>query len=137
MKLLPRTLCIAFVASLLFNSTPVEANAQSPLIYKVSIATKRAKWVGVWDYTVKDVPPEYSEGVLHVTKKRRVHMVKIELANGTIDAENVVVKKKMLSFSLSIEGQLVDVSLQLDGDSFSGESSSPDGVFGLQGKRRS
>ncbi|MEX0291282.1 MAG: hypothetical protein AB3N14_19420 [Flavobacteriaceae bacterium] len=136
MKSVTRILCMAFTVSLVFYSLPLEANHQNPHDLETVALLKRAKWVGVWDYTVEDVPPEYSKGVLHVTKKKRVHIVKIELESGTLDAEQVVVKKKQLNFSLNIEGQQVDVSLVMDGDSFSGESSSPDGVFALQGTRR-
>ncbi|MBT8183600.1 MAG: hypothetical protein KJN76_02065 [Eudoraea sp.] len=131
-----KTFWATLIAIVLLNGISIEASSNDPSEIPVEILVKRAKWAGVWDYTVQDVPPEYSKGVLHVTKKKRVHMVQIELQNGTLDAEDVVVKKKALNFSLSIEGQQVDVSLYMDGDTFTGESSSPDGVFLLQGTRR-
>jgi len=131
-----RTLMAILVAVVLFYSIPMEANAISASETPEINLMKKAKWAGIWDYTVQDVPPEYSKGVLHVSKKKRVHMVQIELPNGTLEAEDVVVKKKELNFSISIEGQKVTVSLSLDEDSFTGESSSPDGVFPLQGTRR-
>jgi hypothetical protein len=135
-KSLTRTLWATLIAIFLFHNGPLEAKAMDTAEIPVEIIVKKARWTGVWDYTVQDVPPEYSKGVLHVTKKKKAHMVQIELPNGTLDAENVVVKKKALNFSLNIEGQQVDVSLSMDGDSFTGESSSPDGVFLLQGTRR-
>ena len=124
------------VIALLLTGLPLEAN--TPLIDTTSELPnlKRAKWVGIWDYSVKDVPPEYSKGVLHVSKLKRQHLVQIELASGTLDAENVVVKKQELSFTLDLEGQQIEVSLTMDGDTFKGESSSADGVFLLEGSRR-
>ncbi|MCW5518039.1 hypothetical protein [Muriicola sp. Z0-33] len=133
---LKRTFWATLVAIVLLTAIPLEANVSSNPDTPAELIMKRAKWAGTWDYTVQDVPPEYSKGVLHVTKKKRVHMVQLELPNGTLDGENVVVKKKELNFSISIEGQTVDVSLSMDGDTFSGESSSPDGVFPLEGTRR-
>ncbi len=135
-KSFKRIFWASLIALLVCNSLPMEAHDVSTPDTPIYELMKRAKWAGTWDYTVQDVPPEYSNGVLHVTKKKRVHMVQIELPNGTIDGENVEVKKKDLNFSISIEGQVVDVSLSLDGDTFTGESSSPDGVFPLQGTRR-
>ena len=136
MKSIFKMFSLVLTASIVFYSLPLEANNQHPRNSETVLLMKRAKWVGVWDYTVDDVPPEYSKGVLHVTKKKRAHLVQIELEIGTLDAEQVVVKKNQLNFSLTIEGQQVDVALVMEGDAFSGESSSPDGVFALQGTRR-
>lgn len=135
-KSLKRIFLVTLIALFACNSLPMQAHIVSTPDTPLDELMKRAKWAGTWDYTVQDVPPEYSKGVLHVSKKKRVHMVQIELPNGTLDGENVVVKKKELNFSISVEGQEVDVSLSLDGDTFTGESSSPDGVFPLQGTRR-
>ena len=135
-KSLTRTLWATLIAIVLFHSIPMEANTVLTTDTPIVLIMKKAKWAGVWDYTVNDVPPEYSKGVLHVTKKKRVHSVQIELPHGTLDGKDVVVKKKELNFSISIEGQIVDVSLSMDGDTFTGESNSPDGVFQLQGTRR-
>lgn len=136
MKLISKNLTAFTVAIVLLLGVPLHANDSMPDYLEILSVVKRAKWPGVWDYTVKDVPPEYSKGVLHITKKRRQHIVQVALEHGTLDAENVLVKRNKLSFSISIEGQLVDVSLSMDGDTFTGESISPDGVFALQGTRR-
>ncbi len=133
MKLSAKFFCTALVAASLFYNVPLQAKDPSP---GISILVKKAKWAGVWDYTVQDVSPEYSKGVLHISKKRKEHTVRVELQSGTLDTENVMLKKNELSFSVSIEGQIIDVSLTLEGDTFSGQSSSPDGVFQLQGTRR-
>ncbi len=97
---------------------------------------KKKKWEGIWDYTVEDVPPEYRKGALHIAKEGREHSVKVELEFATIPAEQVVVKKKNLSFVLNLEGQLISIALERNGDSFTGESTSQDGTFYLEGKRR-
>jgi len=136
MKLILKYLSFFTMAIVLSLSVPMQAKDRMPDYLEILPVVKRAKWTGVWDYTVKDVPPEYSRGVLHVTKKRRQHMVRVALENGTLEAQNVQVKKYKLSFSISIEGQLVDVNLTMDVDTFTGESISPDGVFALQGTRR-
>lgn len=97
---------------------------------------KKKKWTGSWDYSVQDVPVEYSSGVLHISKKKKVYTVKLELPGGDLPANNVKVDKNKLTFSVDIEGSMVDVTLIMDGDSFKGESNTPDGTFMLEGNRR-
>jgi hypothetical protein len=100
------------------------------------ILVKKKKWTGSWDYSVQDVPVEYSSGVLHISKKKKVYTVKLELPGGDLPADNVKVDKNKLTFSVDIEGSVVDVALIMDGDSFKGESNTPDGTFMLEGNRR-
>ena len=100
------------------------------------ILVKKKKWTGSWDYSVQDVPVEYSSGVLHISKKKKVYIVKLELPGGNLPTDNVRVDKNKLTFSVDIEGSIVDVALIMDGDSFKGESNTPDGTFMLEGNRR-
>ncbi|WP_297705467.1 hypothetical protein [uncultured Eudoraea sp.] len=97
---------------------------------------KKKKWTGSWNYTVQDVPVEYSTGVLHISKKKKVYTVELELPEGNLPTDNVRVDKNKLTFSVDIEGSTVDVALIMDGDSFKGESNTPDGTFMLEGNRR-
>ena len=97
---------------------------------------KKNKLAGTWDYTVQDVSPEYSSGVLHIQKEGRSYQVTVELPNGTLKASDVKAKKNTINFQLLIDGQRVDVALKVEGDTISGESTSPDGVYKLQGTRR-
>ncbi len=97
---------------------------------------KKNKLAGTWDYTVQDVSPEYSSGVLHIHKEGRSYQVTVELTKGTLNASDVKAKKNTINFQLLIDGQRVDVALKVEGDTISGESTSPDGVYKLQGTRR-
>jgi hypothetical protein len=100
------------------------------------MVVKKKKWTGSWDYAVQDVPAEYSSGVLHVSKNGKIYEVNLELPGGKLPTEKVKVEKNKLTFSVDIEGSIVDVALIMDGDSFKGESVSSDGIFLLEGKRR-
>ena len=97
---------------------------------------KKKRWTGSWDYLVEDVPLEYSSGILHVSKKRKVYTVELEMPGGKLPADNVKVSKNKLTFSVDIEGSMIEVALIMDGDSFEGESYTPDGTFLLVGNRR-
>ena len=97
---------------------------------------KKKRWTGSWEYLVEDVPLEYSSGILHVSKKRKVYTVELEMPGGKLPADNVKVSKNKLTFSVDIEGSMIEVALIMDGDSFEGESYTPDGTFLLVGNRR-
>ncbi len=97
---------------------------------------KKKRWTGSWDYLVEDVPLEYSSGILHVSKKRKVYTVELEMPGGKLPADNVKVSKNKLTFSVDLEGSMIEVALIMDGDSFEGESYTPDGTFLLVGNRR-
>ena len=109
-------------------------------VYNVEVVAaflvKKKKWTGSWDYLVQDVPLEYSSGILHVSKKRKVYSVELEMPGGKLPADNVKVSKSKLTFSVDLEGSMVEVVLIMDGDSFEGESYTPDGTFVLVGNRR-
>ena len=51
-------------------------------------------------------------------------------------AQDVRVEDNTLTFDLNLEGQIVSVSINAEGDKISGKASSQDGVFQLTGERR-
>lgn len=116
---------------------PVFAHTDSypPTEVETLMLSKR-KWVGIWDYSVSDVPPEYSTGALHVSKSGRDYEVALELEFGKIPAKSVVVKSKVLYFEVDVDGMLVEITLNRVGNAVSGEASSANGVFFLEGTRR-
>ncbi len=125
------TVACAFSTSCLENQTSVLTQITS------EVMTSRNKLEGTWDYMVKDVPPEYSKGVLRIIRNQKVFGVEVDLSDGSnLKASEVMVRRKNISFYLMINGQRVDVALHVEGDTISGESTSPDGVFKLEGTRR-
>lgn len=105
-------------------------------VERSDIFVKKKRWTGSWDYSVQDVPLEYSSGVMHISKKKKVYTVELELPGGKLPADNVKVNKNKLTFSVDIEGSMVEVALIMDEDSFEGTSNTPDGTFMLVGIRR-
>lgn len=91
--------------------------------------------VGIWDYTVTNVPYEYSSGVLYVTKEKSGYVVKVKLNYSTETANNVSVNKNKLDFSVVVEGEMVKVSLEVDDHGIKGKVDSSEGIFSLVGKR--
>jgi uncharacterized protein YdgA (DUF945 family) len=102
---------------------------------EVSILSKK-KWVGVWEYTVSDVPPEYTNGELHITRSGREYQVELVLEYGKVTGKSVVLKSKVLYFEVDIDGMQIEITLNRVDDAVSGEVSSPDGVFFMEGERK-
>ena len=136
MKSIFRSLGLLLIFFMFFKGYTIEiTNVYNHKVVS-SILVKKKKWTGSWDYLVENVPLEYSSGILHVTKKRKVYSVELEMPGGKLPADNVKVSKNKLTFSVDLEGSIVDVALIMDGDSFEGESYTPDGTFVLIGNRR-
>jgi len=91
--------------------------------------------IGTWEYTVEDVPYEYSSGVLIITKEKGEYAVVVNVNNNKLTASDVTVKDNTVSFSVYIEGGKVQVSLQVKDDIINGRANSVDGSFTLKGKR--
>ena len=136
MKTIFKNFCLIILILIFSNGYSLERCNALNGVESSDMLVKKKKWTGSWDYSVQDVPVEYSSGVLHISKKRKVYTVKLELPGGDLPADNVKVDKNKLTFSVDIEGSMVDVALIMDGDSFKGESNTPDGTFMLEGNRR-
>ena len=136
MKTIFKNFCLIILILIFSNGYSLERCNALNGVESSDMLVKKKKWTGSWDYSVQDVPVEYSSGVLHISKKKKVYTVKLELPGGDLPADNVKVDKNKLTFSVDIEGSMVDVALIMDGDSFKGESNTPDGTFMLVGIRR-
>ncbi|WP_157472997.1 hypothetical protein [Eudoraea adriatica] len=136
MKSIFKNFGIVLIFFMFSNGYGMEMTDASKVEVVSTFLIKKKRWTGSWDYLVQDVPLEYSSGILHVSKKKKVYTVELEMPGGKLPADNVKVSKNKLTFSVDIEGSMVEVALIMDGDSFEGESYTPDGTFILVGNRR-
>ncbi len=109
------------------NSCPV---TPGELVDKVYISP-----IGTWEYTVEDVPYEYSSGVLVITKEKGEYKVVVKANYNKLTASEVKVDGNAVNFSVYIEGGKVQVSLQVKDDTINGKANSTEGSFLLKGKR--
>lgn len=136
MKSIFKNFGLVLIFFMFSNGYGMEMTDASNVAEVSTFLIKKKRWTGSWDYLVQDVPLEYSSGILHVSKKKKVYTVELEMPGGKLPADNVKVSKNKLTFSVDIEGSMVEVALIMDGDSFEGESYTPDGTFILVGNRR-
>ena len=79
-------------------------------------------WVGSWQYTAPQADPPYQEGTIIFDDEGEELQVFIEINENRIPAQGVEVLKDSASFSISIEGQPIGVSLTKEAETLSGEA---------------
>ena len=91
---------------------------------------------GTWEYSVPGVQPGYENGSMIIAedgKEYKVTMVLNEYYK--TEAEQVVYKKKAISFSVYVENEEVKVNGNFEGDEFKGRLSYFEGDFDITAKR--
>lgn len=140
MKIYTNTLKFGFFALAMLIGSPAMADADSLSGNKVYHAdfhiVGEADFLGNWVYTVEDVPYEYSNGVLHITKHNGTLTVEAALDAGRLRGDNVKIVDGALNFTVNVEGQVVTLKLTVAGNKISGTGSSSDGTFKLTGTKR-
>ncbi|MCM4169606.1 hypothetical protein KCTC52924_00388 [Arenibacter antarcticus] len=113
------------------KTNPVPHYLDSPEVEAIAPNT----FVGTWEYTVADVPYEYSKGLLIITKENKEYVVKVKLQYDTKQATEVSVNKNKMNFSVMVEGEKVMVALEVKDNSIAGKANSSQGQMSLAGKR--
>jgi len=105
--------------------------------FVVEPPAKRFSPVGTWEYSVPGVQPGYEKGSMFIAKDDSDYKVTMELNEYyKTDAENVVYKKKAISFSFWVETEEILVTGTFDGDEFNGSLSYFEGDFKITAKRK-
>ncbi len=120
--------------SLMASNLKTSANS---LFQAELVAVVPNSFIGQWDYTAADAPYEYRSGVLFITKEKEGYGVKVKLGYNTLKATEVVLEKNTMKFSIWVEGEKIEVSLEMKGDELIGEAISSQGPLALKGTRRS
>lgn len=125
---------ILMVMAMIFGYMPVNAADSTPSLAIVDCTVNDLE--GAWAYDVQNVDPQYQKGVLHIAKESGKYVLNIQGAEGSmIPTEELSVDGNEVKFVVYVEGDRVAITLNFDGDTFSGEGSSSNGPFTLSGKR--
>lgn len=92
--------------------------------------------LGTWAYEASGTPPEYSKGEITFKKVDEAYQVMLTIGQMTVNIDKVTVEDQKVDFSLYIEDSQISVTMNIDGDTFTGKASSYDGTFPLKGKRK-
>ena len=112
-------LAIAVLFLLSFSVTSSNHNNEGNKIIFLLLSSEAL--LGAYEYTVENVPYEYSKGVLIIAKRSDTYTVKVKSTAGELAGEDVQVVDNSIKFKVFIEGQTVAVDLTVDGDIISGK----------------
>jgi hypothetical protein len=98
---------------------------------------KKFSPVGTWEYSIVDVPPEYQNGMMVITKTKGGLNVSMGPGGDYMsEAQDVVYKKKNLEFNLQVEYETITISGTFDKDAFEGTVSLSQGDFEISALRK-
>lgn len=117
-----KVLTAMFAIATVFVLLPVRADAA-------------ADPVGTWKYTASEAPYEYSKGDMIITRDEGDLKGTLKVNYQTIGMRDVKMENNSVQFGVYIEGEYIRVSLDLDGDKFSGKASYSEGSVQLVGER--
>jgi len=105
--------------------------------FTVEPPAKRFSPVGTWEYSVPGVQPGYEKGSMIITEDDSDYKVTMVLNEYyKTDVEELVYKKKTISFSFWVETEEILVTGTFDGDEFNGSLSYFEGDFKITAKRK-
>lgn len=105
--------------------------------FTFDIPAKKYSPVGSWEYSVPGVQVGYESGTMIIAEDGKDYKVSLQLNEYfKVNAENVVYKKKNLSFSVYVETEEILISGTFEGDEFSAKLSYSEGDFDLIAVRK-
>ena len=105
--------------------------------FTIDNPVKKFSPVGIWEYSVPGVQVGYESGTMIIAEYDKDYKVSLQLNEYfKVEAENVVYKRKDLSFSVYVESEEILISGTFDGDNFSGKLSYSEGDFELSAVRK-
>ncbi len=98
---------------------------------------KKFSPVGTWEYSVPDVPEGYQNGNMIIVRLKDGYGITVGINEySKVEAENVVYKKKSLTFTLYVEYEEIDISGIFDKDTFTGTLSFSQGQSEITAVRK-
>lgn len=94
---------------------------------KLRAETKNKQLLGEWLYEVSDAPYGYEKGSLVFSEKDGKTNCVVKVQAGELQVEDLKIEKNKISFSTTVEGNVVRVNLVQEKDKISGTVESPEG----------
>lgn len=105
--------------------------------FGIDAPVKRYSPVGNWEYSVPGVQADYESGTMIISEDGKDYKVTMQLNEySKVVAEQVIYKKKEISFTIYVETEEILVSGTFDGDNFTAKLSYSEGDFKLSAIRK-
>ena len=123
-----RIISLGAVVTLLFLSTSFSAD-------EAAFGVK--KFVGIWEFEAPNAPYGYQNGVINLTKEKRILKGTVGIGSYSSDLDAIETEKNKLTGVVIVEGERVQLELNFDKNSFEGMAKSSQGNIPMTGKRKS
>ena len=95
--------------------------------FQLQAEEKDKPLIGEWVYQVSDAPYGYEKGTLIFSEKEGQTVCVIKLEAGELQASNLKVEKRKITFTTYVDGSPINVELTRDKNKLSGTVDSPEG----------
>jgi hypothetical protein len=98
--------------------------------------SKEARYLGDWEYLVKDTPNGDVTGVMNITKEGTEFIGKLVSDMGEIALNDLTIVEDKLSANFEIQGMLLDMNGTFDGPQFNGVISIDYNTFTMTAEKK-
>lgn len=91
-------------------------------------------WVGIWQYSAPQADYRYQQGKIIFSMEEKELKAFVEINGHKIQAQNIEVAENRVSFNITIEGELIKVSLQEKDNDLTGNAIYSGGEIPINGK---
>lgn len=103
----------------------------------VQAETKKKKLLGEWLYEVSDAPYGYEKGSLIFAEKDGNTTCVVKLEAGELPVDDLKIENNKISFSTTVEGNVIHVNLVHEKNKITGTVDSPEGPKTLSAVKKS
>ncbi len=97
---------------------------------------KNEPLIGEWVYQVSGAPYGYEKGSLIFSEKEGQTVCIIKLGAGELEASNLIIEKKKITFTTYVDGSPINVELIRDKNKITGKIDSPEGPKTLTAEKK-
>ena len=92
------------------------------LVWNVEGQAQTNEWIGTWQYDAPQAQPPYQQGNLIFEEEGDTLAAFVGLGENRMPVQQLEISEDQASFSVTIEGQLIRVSLNKEDEKLSGEA---------------
>ncbi len=104
--------------------------------FQLQAEEKNKPLIGEWVYQVSDAPYGYEKGSIIFSEKEGITVCVIKLEAGELQASNLKIENKKITFTTYVDGSPINVELVREKDKLSGTVDSPEGPKTLTAEKK-
>ena len=104
---------------------------------QVANAHGESPFKGTWEFKCDQAPEGYNNGKIIIKEKNHKLSVEVTFSDGTrLNGQNAKVKNGALTFDVSVDYEMVEVSLKRKGTKLTGSADTPEGTMDVEATKK-